>query len=318
MNRKRKSPFIFILLSVVLGYVMPLKSQTRPKEVFNDQAFKADLKGAVKSQLLTVIVDSGLPALRDVGEQAYVLQERYNNNQMRTLEELYNLEKVAIGKSEILHDRNGFKTEVLYTDLFEDVLNRITYEYDKNGNWKRVTNYDGYYNPLEIFYYDFTPKNQISEIRKTNEDGTILERTVFLYDSLGNNVERITYDKNGVELLDTEYLFNQKGNVISYREFDADQNIREFYEAEFSGDTTLVSTTIEIYNDKKPAASVKYEFDPLGNILKRTDKDLTGTKPDQVRTFIYEWDLNGNWTKQVILQDGKERVAATREITYYQ
>lgn len=313
----KKTKTMRYLCTLLVFLPLLLMGQVKPKEYFSDQAFKADLNGPVKFQKLTVIIDSGVPALRETGQQAYILQERYTINQVRILEELFNLENVGIAKSELLHDQNGFKTEVLYTDLFEDVLNRITYEYYKNGNWKRVTNYDGYYNPLEILYYDFTPENKISEIRKNDEDGNVLQRTVFLYDDAGNNIERLEYDSTGVEMLDTEYLFNKAGNVISYRVLANENNLIEFYEAEFQGDTLLTGSTVELYSDNKPVSRITFSFDPLGNILKRVDTDLTGNKPEEVREYLYEWDLHGNWTKQVVLQNGKERIAATRDITYY-
>jgi hypothetical protein len=62
----------------------------------------------------------------------------------------------------------------------------------------------------------------------------------------------------------------------------------------------------------------EYIFDPLGNVLKTTKTSYAVSPQQKVITeYLYEWDLWGNWTKQVISNNGKASVIATRNIVYY-
>ncbi|MDO5570395.1 MAG: hypothetical protein Q4F97_02885 [Bacteroidales bacterium] len=307
--------FLLLIISFISADVF---SQIKAKEYYNNNGFKPDLKGPVKSQTLTVMTPSLYVGTLKMPEQAYILKEKYNENQIRTKEEIFNLEKVLIGKSEILQDRNGFAVEILYTDIFDNLLNRITYEYDKDGSWKRVVNYDVYYNPLEIIYYEYTDTKKISQIRKTDEEGNILEREIFLYDERDNNSERTLYDSLWSVVSTTEYLYDKNKNMISYRTLSPNGETVEFYEATYVNDSIPASSDIEYYKDGKVAMSDEYVYDPLGNVLKITKTNFMTTPSTKETTeYLYEWDLWGNWTKQIISSDGKASVIASREIDYY-
>ncbi|MEG1586880.1 MAG: hypothetical protein RR346_08390 [Bacteroidales bacterium] len=310
-------PFKYIFLSLLLLNTVYLTAQLSDKPQYNNNAFRADLKGPVKSQTLTVVIPTGVANLRDVGVESYILEEKYNPDQIRTVENLSNLEKVLIAKSEILHDRNGYATEVIYTDLFENMLNRITYEYMPDMNWKRVVNYDAYYNPLGIYYYYYSPEKYLSEIKKTDEGGITLEREIFVYDSIGNLSQQINYDGEGKQTNSTEFLYNRANKIISYRTLKGEDSLMVYAEMNYQNDTLLTDMTLEFYENNKPVSTITYLYDPLGNILKTTETDLTGIKPQEIKEYIYEWDLHGNWTKQLIKKNGDAEVAASRSITYY-
>ncbi|MGL4292152.1 MAG: hypothetical protein ACRCSQ_01005 [Bacteroidales bacterium] len=312
-NEKRRCGLTILLTATVLT----AGAQMYKLPEHNNEAFRCDLKGPVKSQTLTVVVPTGTANLRDVGVESYILEEKYNPQQFRTVENLSNTENVLIAKSEILQDRNGYATEVIYTDLFGNMMNRITYEYEANKNWKRTVNYDAYYNPLGIYYYYYTPEGNLSEVRKTDEGGIQEEKAIFVYDETGNLAQQINFDGKDKQTGTTEFLYNRKNRVISYRTLAGEDSIRIYAEANYANDTLLTDMTLEYYTDNKPTESILYLFDPLGNILKTVRKDLTGTKPEEIKEYLYEWDLHGNWTKQLIKKDGDVEVAASRSITYY-
>ncbi|MEG0993096.1 MAG: hypothetical protein RSE51_04530 [Bacteroidales bacterium] len=305
------------IVFIVCTLIFSAKAQMPKIPDFNNNAFKTDLKGPVKSQLLNVFITTGLPDLRDVGYESYILEEKYTPQQLRTVENLFTTKNVLVAKSEILHDRNGFATEVIYSDLNGNMLNRITYEYMPNMNWKRTVNYDPYYNPLAIYYYYYSPEGYLSEIKQTNEEGMVRDRVIFVYDDRGNLSEQINYDGKGQQTADTEFLYNIKNKMISYRTMIGDDSIKVYSEANYQNDTLLTDMTLELYDQNKVISTIKYEYDPLGNILKTTETDLTGTKPEVINEYLYEWDLQGNWTKQLIKKNGDVEVAATRSITYY-
>jgi hypothetical protein len=309
---------VSILWFVASGYLFSLKAQFLQQKPYNNKAFETELKGPVKSQKMTVIVPIGLPNLRNIDIQAYILEEKYNNERQRTVENLYNLENVLIAKSEILHDMNGFATEVIYTDLFGNMLNRITYSYYPDGNWKQAVNYDPYYNPLGIFDYSYTENGHISEIKQTNEEGYMVETELFSYDDQGNLTEQTLYNNNGKEIADTEFLYNSKKRVISYRTFANEDSLIVYFEANYQNDTLLTDAIIEYYADNKPIGTIEYTYDPLGNIIKTVETDLTGKKKAETKIYVYEWDLWGNWTKQLIKKEDDIEVAASRSISYFE
>lgn len=292
-------------------------AQIKNKTYYNNNAFKPNLYGPVTHQKLTVIIPTGVPDLRDVGQTCYILEESYNADTLRSVSKVLNLENVEIGKSEILHDANGFKTEILYTDIFNNLLNRVTYEYDKKKNWKRSVNYDKYYNPASIIYYTYVPdNNKIAEIRETNEDGTLLRMEVFVYNESNLISEKILVDSVTNKLITTEYLYDNKNKLISYREIDNNNNLLSFMNASYINDT-LNNITIENFDNNKPSVKIEYLYDPLGNIIKTTETDYINKSPAIISEYIYEWDLWGNWTKQLIKKNGEITVAAEREIEYF-
>lgn len=317
-GKMSKSAIHVILFVLFLSGILFSANAQMPKlPDYNNNAFKSDLKGPVKSQLLNVIIPTGVPNLRNVGAETYILDEKYDAQQIRTIENLYTTKNVLVATAEILHDRNGFATEVIYSDLNGDMLNRITYEYMPNMNWKRTVNYDAYYNPLAIYYYSYSPEGQLSEIKQTNEEGITRDRVIFIYDDAGNLSEQINYDGKGAQVADTEFLYNVKNKILSFRTMDGNDSIRIYAEANYQNDTILTDITMELYDQNKVVSTISYEYDPLGNILKSTEKDLTGVNPEVIKEYTYEWDLHGNWTKQLIQQNGKVEVAASRVITYY-
>lgn len=306
-----------ILLLMLTAFTPKAEAQMPQLPHYNNNAFKPDLKGPVKSQVLTVMESTGLPDLRDVGQESYILEEKYTQQQVRWVANIYTLKNVLVAKAELLQDRNGFATEEVYSDLNGDMLNRITYEYTPNMNWKRTVNYDAYYNPLGIYYYYYSPEGYLSEIRETNEEGINRSRVIFVYDDRGNLTEQINYDGKGQQTENTEFLYNIKNKPISYRTLVGEDSIKVYTEANYQNDTLLTDITMELYDQNKVVSTIKYEYDPLGNILKTTETDLTGKKPEEVKEYIYEWDLHGNWTKQMIKKNGDVQVAASRIITYY-
>lgn len=314
---KRSIIYFSLMLLGMMAIHLPTANAQMPQlPHYNNNAFKPDLKGPVKSQVLTVIESTGLPNLRDVGQESYVLEEKYTKQQIRWVANLYTLKNVLVAKAELLQDQNGFATEEVYSDLNGDMLNRITYEYMPNKNWKRTVNYDPYYNPLGIFHYYYTPEGYLSEIRETNEEGIERNRVIFVYDENGNLSQQINYDNKQQEE-STEFLYNMKNKPISYRTLIGEDSIKVYTEANYQNDTLLTDITMQLYDQNRVVSSIKYEYDPLGNILKTTETDLTGKKPEEVKEYIYEWDLHGNWTKQMIKKNGDVQVAATRIITYY-
>ena len=234
---------------------------------FSDWAFRPDLYGPVKTQKLTVFSAVTANDLRDVGYESYILNERYDTLGMRYMESLYTLKNLLVAKSAILHHKDGFATEILYTDLFDNLLNRLAYEYYPNGNWKRVTNYDTYYVPFEIIYYNYTDNGDISEIRKTDDGGNIISREIFLYDDNGNKIQSNVYDASGAEFSRTDFLYNIKNNLISYRTIENGDSLKVYYEADYQGDTLLLKDLKEITLLGEIISVTENEFDPLGNVL---------------------------------------------------
>jgi hypothetical protein len=284
----------------------------------DNDAFRCKLRGPVRSQVTTVIIPNDVTDLAGRGE-SYILEEKFAADGTRRVANIYTLKDVLVAKTELLYDRNGFATEAIYSDLNGNMLNRFTYEYAADGrNWKRTVNYDPYYNPLGIYYYYYDGAGRVSEIRETNEEGKVRARALFAYDDFGNLVEQLNFDGKDTQVASTEMLYNRRGRQLSYRTVGQGDSLRVYAEANYQGDTLLTDLTIDIYEQNRPATRTRYEYDALGNLLTSVQIDLAHPDAAPVKTlYIYEWDLHGNWTKQAIVRDGVEQVAAERVIDYY-
>ena len=312
-----------ILLAAALAAPLTVAAQCKLLPAVPDHdnsAFRTDLNGPVRSQVMTVIIPEALPTLPDRGQESYILEERYMPDGTRRLANLYTLKNLLVAKTELLYDRNGFATEEIYSDLNGNMLNRITYAYTPGARtWHQTVNYDPYYNPLGIYTYYYDGDGHLSQLRETGEEGKTRSQALFAYDAQGRFVEQHNYDAQGRQTAGTELFYTRSGRVAGYRTVAADDSLRVYAEATYQGDSLLTNLTINLFDLNRPSSRISYDFDPLGNILRSTQTDLTlpDAKP-VVTDYIYEWDLHGNWTKQAIIRDGKEQVAATREITYYE
>ena len=261
---------------------------------FSDLAFRPDLYGPVKNLKMTVYAASELDNMPDKGYESYILTEKYDSLGMRQTESLFTTKNLLVAKSAILHNRDGFQTEVLYTDMFDNLLNRITYEAYKNGNWRRAVNYDKYYNPYSIINYTFTNKGDISEIKETDDRGNLLMREIFLYDDTGNNTQTNIYNPDGSDYAIIEYLYNAKNNLISYRNRENCDSLLVYYEADYVGDSLLVSDMTEVTVMGELTSVTKSKYDPLGNVLSR-EISFPKEKKTEQKLYMYKWDLWGNW-----------------------
>ena len=87
-------------------------------------------------------------------------------------------------------------------------------------------------------------------------------------------------------------------------------------EEEFDGRNNLISKKQFFFSEKtkqfEPQEIVKYDYDENGMLL--STKATSGNVIETLE-FLYQFDKNGNWIKEIIIPDNAYK---TRNISYYE
>jgi hypothetical protein len=213
-------------------------------------------------------------------------------------------------------DESGNITEEYNYYATPTLSNKQILKFDKNNNVKEIKFYDasGISSNKQVFVYDklgkeietkhFYPDSSIvddSTITKYIGDiGVMTEYRwteyykafriyiidTFKLDKVGNCIETFYYSNNEP---DCKYknTYDSKGNLI---ECDKD-SVR-------MGDVTTKSI---------------YKYDESGNVVSITETSRSGQR---VSNYKYEFDVKGNWVKQIEIDDGKPTCILERVIVY--
>jgi len=188
----------------------------------------------------------------------------------------------------------------------------IEYEYDANGKYVKVTNYNAKGVITSRTEYE---NGHASKSTNYNADGSIGEWTEFKYKTDGSHVED-RYDATGKIIDEREY--NTNGNMNKWTQYNSDGTIAEWTEYAYDANGHLSK-----YTAYYPDGTVDYwtevnEWGTNGKVIKETMYNANG-EISQIQindygangllskvtnydangriTSIYEYDANGNISK---------------------
>jgi len=170
----------------------------------------------------------------------------------------YNEQNKLIDKSEYKKYIKGFQLES--KDIFK---------YDERGNQIEWASYKGDGSLYSKTQYKFDSNNNLIELLYKSPDGKSDSRVTKKYDVSGNEIEYSSYDSKGRLSDHSSKKYNDNGTVSeSYRSYsyESDPNTKytEIYRSDNNGNQ------IE-YSFGTSRTTYKYEFDKLGNWLKKTE-----------------------------------------------
>ncbi len=231
------------------------------------------------------------------GNVTGVIRRNGDNTQLDRIAMTYNGKKLA--------EKKSFGNQ-------DNITDRTTYTYDSKGNLKHESMYlnTEYVQVRNLYEYD-AQNRRITETRHSKDK--FMYKTIYEYD--GKNIikkettgpsgtieyrEKNSYDKNG-NLLE-QYIIDSRDKSITHdvNKYDDKGNLTEW------------SSTV---NDKLQL-KVLYKYDDHDNVLATKTINGKGETIDN-RTYTYEYDSNGNWTKKTVSINDSLFTIVERKIEYF-
>ncbi len=217
----------------------------------------------------------------------------------------------------ITYDRQGNKTESLVYGFDynrnKKVDSRVVYNFNSKGiatGWEDYA--DGKPIPTKSVYTLDSKENRIKEV-VTQADGYVRAILSLIYDSKGNNIERIYDDKNAgtnrykqIDEYDEKNLiqslsYNKAGSITNKRILTYENgNIKE-----------AAGYALDANNELIRVNRNSYRYDATGNMIER----IIYNKDDSIQTkYIYGYDEKGNIIS-IIVYGSDEKLLGKVSIT---
>jgi hypothetical protein len=240
-------------------------------------------------------------------------------------------------------DSSGFviKGQRIY-DCFDN--NNMVINYDSNGQLISETHYygDGSINFKRILKR--INKNRIEELRENDafkDTSNFQYSSIIISDDKGKVIvnynhkldgsfdfkDTLVYDENDkIAYKETycngRFLFRENykyaENNKSIEETDSDRKSRTLYLLDDNGNIIKRN----VFWDSKLVQEIKCKYNTDGNVIEVEQKE--SEEPDEpieqyfsIRTYKYEFDSIGNWTKCIVYENGKLSCFTIRDIKYY-
>jgi hypothetical protein len=176
------------------------------------------------------------------------------------------------------------------------------------------------------------------------DDGVALPKSTYSYDSTSHIIKAHYYQVNGSILLENTYTYDSDGwlkddtlrrlddeKVLSRKIYLQDAKLNLTQVSEFDWDDRLRSRIgfirdrqcriIEAYgftSNGSIKAKVKFSYDDRNNVIESTSNS-SDASPEEKRKNEYEFDVRGNWIKQVsskLITEGSRKSYRVERATY--
>lgn len=293
-----------ILLIVFLAFVSGTKGQEI--QIFTLADF--DLRNNVKFCLVST--DYGKEEY-DFNKKGFLTKSvtRYNDSDYDIVFYKYKNGELAEKRSESYRD-NSFDASTSIAHF---------YQIDSTDNLKiqeRIFSYDKEF--LDEYVYEYDASGDLSNIRRTNNDGTDITQVEH---KKYKGEYTVTYSMNEVPLKSVRTSTLKPKNkpaqeVVLTKKFLNGQE-HDAFEEVFDMEGKLLAQQEFRYNSAnqkfEPTVRTSYEYDEKGMLVAEVSaSDNQITKKE----YIYQYDKQegGNWIKQIVTPDN---TYTTRKITYY-
>lgn len=295
--------YIVLVFSIFFLFSKGMTSQEI--KIFKVEDF--DLKGKVKSCLVST----------NYGKEEYDFNEAGLLTKSVTR---YNEEDYDITYYKYI---NGMLLEKRLENYRENNFDSATsianfYTIDSISNLKiteKIVSYNKDF--LDQYEYFYKSADTLVKVIRTNNDGT--DETLISYTNLKGESTK-TSKLNGVVERSERISFKKENDSVIEKNVLAKKFIKgkpsSALEEEFDGRNNLISKTQFFFSEKtkqfEPQEIVKYDYDEKGMLL--ATKATSGNVIETLE-FLYQFDENGNWIKEIITPDNTYK---TRNISYYE
>ncbi len=223
-----------------------------------------------------------------------------------------------------------------------DSFNTIIYvfRYQENGNQYEDDDYmrgslygdHGRLGHKRLYKYDEAGR-QI-EVEEYTGDGKLVQRIVYKYDEKGNRTERNNYDAKGALWHRSVFGYDERGYKTECSKFDAQGQLREHYTFSYDAKGNLameqhavVTRSRREEDDTQPFNAMNaermmdyvktYTYDDSGKLTGQLDNMSNFRVPFEVSYEYDNYDVMGNWCRQIRIENKKRVGIIDRIIEYY-
>lgn len=195
---------------------------------------------------------------------------------------------------------------------FYDSLNRIktSKQIDKQPNSISQGKTQPINGTTSFVKYFYNNQGKLSKRITTDKNKKILNTEIYSYDNSNNLILKEIKHNNFDETYELSY--NDENKVVKILWKDSEDGINEYTEYQYEGGKLSLEHWVD-YEEGEPDGYIDYKFkDGNPSDVVVVEKDGTISSKEK---YIYDFDLNGNWIKQIILDDTKIYIVE-RKITY--
>jgi hypothetical protein len=215
-----------------------------------------------------------------------------------------------IDRTMFVMENGKLKDEILY-DNQDNIIQKISYGYDKEGNKKTEMAYlDGRTLSFKVLYEYDGNNNKISEARYNAEKE--LYKTTYTYNGK-NVIKKQTIGSTGKPDYTESMQYNDKNKVTLHTTIEHGTGIETTETSEYNNNNKIVNWTTK--ENDQPQINIKNVFDANDNLISTTTMQ-TGNVLSE-RTYEYKYDSHKNWIKKTITINGVKSYEINREISYY-
>lgn len=206
----------------------------------------------------------------------------------------------------------GLLVEKLTFNAMDTPIDKITYDYDKQGNLIGENLFLGVAAIKVRTKYTYDAKNHKTSDARYNLD-KMNSLTNFEYEG-DNLVKKQTLDSEGKPEYTEFFKYDEAGNKARQTTIERFDNSET--EEEFAYDKNKNITSWIINRKGQPKVTITYAYDKQGNQV--SSKVVQGDNTVlETHNYEYEYDKNNNWTTKKIFIKGKPAFLVTRKITYF-
>jgi len=219
------------------------------------------------------------------------------------------------------------------------LVSKIVFHYDKHGNnvESLVYHSDGSLSSKSVRKFDSL--NRLVELHELDAFEKIISKKVTTHDSLGQRIFT-TYERINSRLVKSlESIFdNNENNVANYYFSNGTLTLKETQTHDITGNLletiqyyplegtpTIIRFKFDEQNNKVEEAVLKnnlvttktiYRYDSKNNLTETFRYGVQGTLEAHHR-YVFEFDADSNWTKQIDLFNDRPTSVLVRRIEYY-
>ncbi len=317
-----------ILLS--LFAILPLIAWSQFNENSADDVFKVGInpkpKGHVKSVQTKCNTLISLTEILTKANQFDLRDEKFNLNYPNIT---VNMNKDSLVAGYELMDSSSKVIKNLLYEYNQNKQLTVVYSIDVNGNKKIMSKsmYDNQnrfirsesYDSLNKISSSYTITYKGNAVTKVYKDETIHDTQVVEIEYLSNKKISTQYFPDGsIDWKCVEENINNRKHLHS-KFFHNDHTVSQ--ETETFSDDKISTFSITVFNEYSPNWSNKMyaTLNENGDEVesKITNKGCKKCVPKIIKTYRYEYDTHGNFTRKIIMIDNIPIIEITRTIEYY-
>lgn len=225
-----------------------------------------------------------------------------------------NPDNTQIDRIEMKYQGNKLAEKITY-GVQDYPTDKVTYLYDSKGNINQENIYLGseYIQYTALYKYD-AKNNKVFEGRY-DKDSKMTYETKYQYDTNNNLLKSTTIGKDNQVEYSEELTYDKKNNILSRLTFERYDNTKTLNKFLYDSNNNAIKR--QISKNDVLLFEVNIDYDKNNNQISYVATELA-SKAVSKRSYTYEYDTNGNWTKKTVFIDGKPKFIVERQIVYFE